>query len=219
MKQYLVVGLGRFGSSVAKTLYDHGENVLALDINESVVQELINSNQIDNAVIVDAADINALKNLGVNNFDVAFVCIGTNIQNSILITMILKELGIPKVIAKALAETHGKVLSKVGADEVVFPESYMGHRVALGEIEPNIVEHIKFSDDHILVEINAPGKFCNKTLENLQLRGKYKMNIIAIKKADGSMEISPMGDNVIEEGDTLIVITDTKTAKELDSLN
>lgn len=219
MKQFLVVGLGRFGSSVAKTLYDHGENVLALDKSEALVQEVINSNQIDNAVIVDATDINALKNLGVSNFDVAFVCIGTNIQNSILITMILKELGIPKVIAKALAETHGKVLAKVGADEVVFPESYMGHRVALSEIEPNIIEHIKFSDDHILVEINAPSKFYNKTLEKLKLRGKYKINIIAIKKADGSMEISPMGDSVVEEGDTLIVITDTHTAKDLESLN
>ncbi len=219
MKQYLVVGLGRFGNSVAKTLYENEESVLAIDKSENIIQEAINNNIIGNAITVDATDITTLKNLGVNNFDVAFVCIGSNIQDSILITLTLKELGIPKVIAKALTETHGKVLSKVGADEVIYPEVYMGKRVAMKEIEPNMVEHIKFSEQYLLVEIKAPKKFYNKTLEVLALRKSYKANIIAIKRENGNMVITPMGETKILSGDTLIVITDTKTAKELEEIN
>lgn len=218
MKQFLVVGLGKFGTSVAKTLFINDESLLALDRNEDRIQEAINNNLIDNGITVDATDMNTLKNLGVNNFDVAFVCIGSSIQDSILITLNLKELGIPKIIAKALTEAHGKVLTKVGADEVIFPEVYMGQRVALKEIEPNILEHIKFSDKHILVEIKAPSKFYEKTLEKLALRRKYNINIIGIKRSDKELEINPMGNTIIHNGDTLIAITDSKTAKELEAL-
>ncbi len=219
MKQYLVVGLGRFGLSIAKTLYENGENVLVMDSEEDLVQEAINNNIIENGVTADATDPVVLRNLGINNFDVAFVCIGTSIEDSTLVTLTLKELGIPKVIAKAMTEPHGRVLSKVGANEVIYPEVYMGKRVALKEIEPNIVEHMKFTDNYILVEIKAPSKFVNKTLLELELRKNYKANIIAIKRENGEMEITPMGDSVIKKGDTLIVITDTKTSKELEALN
>lgn len=218
MKQYLIVGLGRFGSSVAQTLYENGENVLGIDVDEDIMQEAINNDLLENGVSVDATDEMTLKNLGVNNFDVAFVCIGTNIQNSILITLTLKELGIPKIIAKAINIAHGKVLSKIGADEVVYPEIYMGKRMALREIEPNILEHVKFSEDHLLVEIKAPSKFENKTLANLKIRNKYNVNIISIKKPGGEMLMTPGGDSMIEKGDTLILMTDAKTAKELEEL-
>ena len=219
MKQYLVVGLGRFGLSIAKTLYENGESVLVMDSEEELVQEAINNNIIENGVTADATDPVVLKNLGINNFDVAFVCIGTSIEDSTLVTLTLKELGIPKVIAKAMTEPHGRVLAKVGADEVIYPEVYMGKRVALKEIEPNIVEHMKFTDNYILVEIKAPAKFANKTLLELELRKNYKANIIAIKRENGEMEIAPMGDSVIKKGDTLIVITDTQTSKKLEALN
>lgn len=219
MRQYLVVGLGRFGLSIAKTLYENGESVLVMDSEEELVQEAINNNIIENGVTADATDPVVLKNLGINNFDVAFVCIGTSIEDSTLVTLTLKELGIPKVIAKAMTEPHGRVLAKVGADEVIYPEVYMGKRVALKEIEPNIVEHMKFTDNYILVEIKAPAKFANKTLLELELRKNYKANIIAIKRENGEMEITPMGDSVIKKGDTLIVITDTQTSKKLEALN
>ena len=218
MKQYLVVGLGRFGSSIAKTLYENGEQVLAMDNDEEIVQETVNAGIIENGITADASDPVVLKNLGINNFDVAFVCIGTNIQDSIMVTLTLKELGIPKVIAKATTEVHGKLLSKIGADEVIYPEIYMGARVAMKEIEPNIVEHMKFGNDYILAEIAAPEKFINQTLEKLAIRKNYKANIIAIKKKSGEMEITPMGDTVMNNGDTMIVITDTKTAKKLKEL-
>lgn len=219
MKQYVVVGLGRFGLSIAKTLYENGENVLVIDNDEDIIQEAVNSSIIENAITADATDPVVLKNLGINNFDVAFVCIGSNIQDSILVTLTLKELGIPRVLAKAMTEAHGRVLSKIGADEVIYPEVYMGNRIAMKEIEPNIVEHMKFTDNYILVEIKAPVSFFGKNLEKLALRKNYKVNIIAIKKENGEMEITPMGDTVIEKGDTMIVITDTKTSKELEELN
>lgn len=218
MKQYVVIGLGRFGTSVAKTLYESGESVLVIDRDDDKIQDGINNDIMENGISVDATDVNELKNLGIDNFDVAFVCMGTSIQDSILVTLNLKEIGVPKVIAKAVTEAHGKVLSKIGANEVVFPETYMGKRVALKEIEPNIIEHIKFSDNSILVEIRTPAKFVGKTLGQLDLRKMFKLNIIAIKRENGIMEITPMGDTEIRKGDMLIVITDPKTAKELEEI-
>lgn len=218
MKQYLVVGLGRFGSSIVKTLYENGEQVLAIDNDEDIVQETVNTGVLENGITIDATDAVALKNLGINNFDVAFVCIGTNIQDSIMVTLTLKELGIPKVIAKATTDMHGKLLSKIGADEVIYPEIYMGERIAMKEIEPNIVEHMKLGNEYIVAEIKVPEKFINQTLEKLAVRKQYKANIIAIRKENGNMEITPMGDTVMSLGDTMIVITDTKTAKQLKEL-
>lgn len=218
MKQFLVIGLGRFGSSIAETLYKAGENVLAIDSSEDIVQEAINNDLLDNAVEADATDEKSLRDLGINNFDVAFVCIGNNIQASILITLLLKELGIKRVVAKAITKAHGKVLQKIGADEIVFPETFMGVRVANAEMTPNIIEHLKFSDDFLIVEIQAPPSFYKKSLLSIELRKKYRANIVAIRKGNGYEEVSPSAESVVEEGDTLIIVTDAKTARELERL-
>ena len=218
MKQFLVIGLGRFGSSIAETLYKAGENVLAIDFREEIVQEAINNDLLDNVVEADATDEKSLRDLGVNNFDVAFVCIGNNIQASILITLVLKELGVKRVVAKAITKAHGKVLNKIGADEIVFPETFMGKRVAQAEMSQNVIEHLKFSDNFLIIEIQAPPSFYKKTLVELELRKKYKANIIAIKKANGYENVIPEAETLVEEGDTLIVVTDSKTARELESL-
>ena len=218
MKQFLVIGLGRFGSSIAETLYNAGENVLAIEAKEEIVQEAINNDIIDNIVEADASDEKTLRDLGVNNFDVAFVCIGSNIQSSILITLTLKELGVKRVIAKAISTAHGKVLHKIGADEIVYPESFMGVRVAHSEMSPTVIEHLKFSDNFLIVEIHAPESFYNKTLIDIELRKKYKANIIAIRKGNGFEDVSPSADSKVEEGDTLIVVTDARTATELERL-
>ena len=218
MKQFLVIGLGRFGSSVAETLYKAGENVLAIDSREEIVQEAINNDILDNVVEADATDEKSLRDLGVNNFDVAFVCIGSNIQASILITLVLKELGVKRVVAKAITKAHGKVLQKIGADEIVYPETFMGKRVAQAEMSQNVIEHLKLSDNFLIVEIQAPASFYKKTLVEIELRKKYKANIVAIKKANGHEDVSPAADSVIEEGDTLIVVTDSKTARDLERL-
>jgi trk system potassium uptake protein TrkA len=218
MKSYLVIGLGRFGSSIAKTLYDEDVEVLAIDRNEDLVQEAINNNILDNALTLDATDENALKEIGVSNFDVAFVGIGSNIQASILATLNLKELGVKRIIAKAINKNHGKVLKKIGADEVVYPEEYMGRRVAMIAIEPNMIEHMRFSKDFLLVELKAPPSFYNKNLMELGVRNSYNINIVGIKKPNGELNSSPRATSVIEKGDTLLVITNAKTARELENL-
>ncbi len=218
MKQYLVVGLGRFGSSVAETLYKAGESVLAIDVDEDIIQEAVNNDIVDNAVEVDATDEKSLIDLGVNNFDVAIVAIGSNIQASILITLTLKEMGIKRVVCKAITNAHGKVLKKIGADEIVFPETYMGKRVALQEMEPEIIEHLKFSEDFLIVEVKAPHSFVGKSLIGLDIRKTYRANIIAIRRENGENEVSPSADSIINKGDTLVVVTDAKTAKELEAL-
>lgn len=218
MKQYLVIGLGRFGSSIAETLYNADAKVLAIDCDEDLVQEAINNDIVENAVTLDATDEKSLEDLGINNFDVAFVCIGTNIQSSILITLTLKDLGIKKVICKAINKQHGKVLEKIGADEIVYPETYMGRRVALNTMDPNLIEHMKFSDEFIIIEIKSPKTFVGKTLVDLGMRNQYKANIIAIKTVRGETLVTPPADTVINDGDMLIISTDSKTIELLEKL-
>ncbi len=216
-KQYLVVGLGRFGTSVAKTLYEADADVVAIDADEDLVQEAINNNIVDNAVALDATDEKSLNSIG-SDFDVAFVCIGSNQQASIIITLILKEMGIKNIIAKAVTKTHGKVLEKIGANKVIYPEEYMGKRVALLAMEPNMIEHLRFSQDFLLLEVKAPSVFWGKSLMELGVRNKYKVNVVGIKKKSGILNASPQADTIIEKEDVLLVITDSKTANQLESL-
>jgi trk system potassium uptake protein TrkA len=218
MKQYLVVGLGRFGSSIAKTLYEADEDVLAIDMDEDIVQDAINNDIVDNAVALDATDEKAMAQLGVEHFDVAFVCMGSNIQASIIITLLLKEMGIPKLICKAIKKSHGKVLRKIGADEVIYPEEYMGRRIALAAMEPNVIEHIRFSKDFLLVEIKAPAIFENKSLLELNIRNNYNVNVVGVKREDGTLNANPTANTVVRSGDVLIVVTDAKTAHTLENL-
>ncbi|MCJ8342116.1 MAG: TrkA family potassium uptake protein [Cetobacterium sp.] len=217
MKQYLVVGLGRFGASVAKTLYGSNEEVLAMDIDEDVVQEAINNNIVENALVLDATDETHLKGIGVEEFDIAFVCIGA-IEPSIMVTLNLKEMGVKKIIVKAISKRHGKVLEKIGATQVIYPEEYMGRRVAMLAMEPNMIEHLRFSQDFLLVEIKAPSLFWGKDLVELDVRKKYNVNIVGIKKEDQSFSPNPSADTIIEQGDVLLVITDSKTADYLENL-
>jgi len=154
MKQYLVIGLGRFGTGVAKTLYEAEKNVLAIDIDEDNVQDKIDTNIIKNAVIGDPSDEKVLKDIGAENFDVAFICMG-DIEASVMIALNLKELGIKTIIAKAINKKHGKILTKVGATEIVYPEEHMGKRIAELTIDTDVKERLKFSDNFVLVEVKA----------------------------------------------------------------
>ena len=129
MKQYLVIGLGRFGRSVAKTLYESNQEVMAVDVSEDLVQDMINDYKVENAMVLDGTDLTSLQEIGAQNFDTAFVCM-RNLESSILTTLNLRELGISKIIAKAGSREHGKVLEKIGASKIVYPEEYMGRRIA-----------------------------------------------------------------------------------------
>ena len=217
MKQYLVIGLGRFGTSVAKTLYEAGENILGIDVSEELVQDRINNNILKNAIIGDASDGKILKDIGAENFDVAFVCIG-DIEASVMIALNLKELGIKTIIAKAINKKHGKVLTKIGATEIVYPEEHMGKRIAELTMNTDIIEHLKFTDNFVLVEVKAPSIFWNNSLIKLDVRNKYNINIVGIKKAKGEFLPNPTANVIIEEGDILVIITDKKTVESFNKL-
>jgi len=217
MKQYLVIGLGRFGTSVAKTLYEAEKNVLAIDVDEDNVQNKIDTNIIKNAVIGDPSDEKVLKDIGAENFDVAFICMG-DIEASVMIALNLKELGIKSIIAKAINKKHGKVLTKIGATEIVYPEEHMGKRIAELTMNTDIIEHLKFTDNFVLVEVKAPSIFWNNSLIKLDVRNKYNINIVGIKKSKGEFLPNPTANVVIEEGDVLVIITDKKTVESFNKL-
>ncbi len=202
-KQFAIIGMGRFGSSVAKTLYNLGYEVLAIDASEARTQEVINF--VTHAVQSDSTDEDALRALGVRNFDVVVVAIGQDIQSSILTTLILKEIGVGTLIVKAQNELHGKVLQRIGADKVIFPERDMGQRVAHNLISPNILDHIELSDDYSIVEIKASRHMVGKNLRQLDVRAKHGCNIMGIKSG-GVMNIAPQAQDVIQENDILVVV-------------
>ncbi|MGI6424409.1 MAG: potassium channel family protein [Tepidanaerobacteraceae bacterium] len=215
MKQFIVIGLGRFGSSIAKTLYNLGYDVLGIDNNEEIVQNIASS--ITHSVQADATDENTLKALGVRNFDVAIVSIGDDIQASILVTLILKEMGIKYVVGKAQNELHGKVLYKIGADRVIFPERDMGIRVAHNLVSSNILDYIELSPDFSIVEVNAIPEWINKTLRQLNMRTKYGLNVMAIKRNNEVM-ISPHADDMILENDILVVVGQKQDIEKLEKI-
>ena len=212
MKQFIVLGLGRFGSAVATTLVELGHEVLGVDNDEERVDAL--KDKITQAVQADITEEKVLKELGVKNFDAAIVSIATDLEASILVTMMLKEMGLKYIIAKAQSALHGKVLEKIGVDKIVFPERDMGRRIARSLIIPNIKDYIELEPDYSVIEIEALPEFLDKTLSELDLRNKYGINILAIKR-DNSFNISPQAKDVIKKGDFLIVIGETKKITEL----
>ena len=202
-KQFAVIGMGRFGSSVAKSLYNLGYEVLAVDLSEQRTQEM--AGMVTHAVQADSTDEEALRALGVRNFDVVVVAIGQDIQASILTSLILKEMGVPMLVVKAQNELHGKVLKKIGADKVVFPERDMGVRVAHNLISPNIIDLIELSDEYSIVEMAASRAIIGKNLRQLDVRAKYGCNVMAIKSG-ARMNIAPHAEDTISENDILVVV-------------
>jgi len=203
-KQFAVIGLGRFGSSVAAALAKLGYEVLAVDANEERVQEM--ADVVTQAIAADTTDEEALRAIGVRNFDVAVVAIGQDIQSSILTTLILKELGVPYIVAKAQNELHGKVLGKIGADKVVYPERDMGLRVAHHLISPNILDHIELTPEYSIVEMQVSSEMAGKTLRELDIRAKYHCNVLAVKRENGEMNITPRADEPLLLTDVLVIV-------------
>ncbi|AST07700.1 potassium transporter Trk [Anoxybacillus flavithermus] len=202
-KEFAVIGLGRFGGSVCRTLSEQGMEVLAIDMNEDKVNEY--ASIASQAVVADSTDENVLKSLGIRNFDHVIVAIGDNIQASILTTLILKELGVEKITVKATNDYHEKVLKKIGADHIVHPERDMGERIANNMISNNVLDYLELSDRHSIVEIVANERLHGHSLLELDIRAKYGINIVAIKR-NNDIIVSPLASEVIYEGDILIVI-------------
>ena len=211
-KQFVVIGLGRFGYSIAKTLHSLDYDVLAIDRSEDIVQQI--SDEVTHAVQLDATDENALKSLGVRNFDVAIVAIGEDIEASIMVTLLLKELGVKYIMAKAQNEKHEKVLQKIGADRVILPEKEMGIRIANNLSTTNILDYIELSPDYSIMEVKALKEWENKTLKELRLRSTYGINIVAIKRGE-DVRISPLAEDIIMEDDIIITIGTQKTFNKL----
>lgn len=210
LKQYVVIGLGRFGISIAKTLYSLGNEVLAIDINEDIVQEI--SQEVTHAVQADSTDESVLKALGLRNFDVAVITIGADIKASIMATLLVKEFGVKFVVAKAHDEIHAKVLYRIGADRVVFPERDMGIRVAHNLCSSSILDYIELSPDYSIMEVTAINKWIGKSLKDLNIRSKFGINVMAIKRGK-DINISPQADEYIQKGDVLVVIGGTANLK------
>ena len=212
-KQFAVIGLGRFGTSVAKTLTALGHEVLALDKNEHAVHDIMN--EVTQAVQADAREEETLRALGVRNLDVAVVAIGDDLEANILITVMLKEIGIPYVVAKAQTAQHGKVLEKIGADKIVYPEKDMGIRLANNLIRTNVMDFIELSLDYSIFEIIAPSKFVNKSIGELNLRAVYKINVVAIKRGIDQIVIAPGANAVVEEKDIMVIVCNKKALSKL----
>lgn len=202
-KEYAVIGLGRFGGSICRALSEEGLEVMAIDVDEDKVNEY--ANVASHAVMGDTTDESVLKSLGIRNFDHVIVAIGDNIQASILTTLILKELGVKDITVKATNDYHEKVLSKIGANRIVHPERDMGRRIAHKIISNNVLDYLELSDEHSIVEIVANDRINGKTIIDLDIRAKYGINIVAIKR-NKDIIVSPLAIERIQKNDILIVI-------------
>ena len=211
---YLVFGLGRFGSSLARSLCEQGQQVLAVDSSEEQVQSI--APYVTEAVQLDATDEAALATLEVSSFDGAVVSIGENVRDSVLICVLLKEMGIPHLIAKANDELHAKVLLKIGVDRVVFPERDMGERVARSIVTPGVLDLMQLDDDCQIVEILLPEKWANNTLVGLNIRRRYGISVLAIHR-DGGYIVSPSADLQLQKDDTLLVLGRTEDIENLNA--
>lgn len=213
MRQFVVIGLGRFGSSVARTLHEMGYEVLGVDRHPDKIQGA--AAYLTHVVQADATDEEVLKNLGIRNFDCAIVSIGEDIQASILVTLLLKEMGIKYVVAKALNDLHAKVLSKIGADRIVFPEREMGARIAHNLVSSHILDYIQLSPEHNIVEVEATPEWNGKTLRQLNLRSRFGVNVLAIKRGK-QVRVSPTAEEVVLAGDVLVVIGEADNLRLLE---
>ena len=203
MKQVAVIGLGRFGSSVARTLVASGCEVLGVDVDEARVKAI--ADEITDAVRANAVEEEALRLLGLRNFEVVVVAIGHEMEASILVTVLLKEMGVQKIVAKAQDELHGRVLQKVGADIVVFPERDMGIRLAHTLISRNVIDEIQLSTDYSIFELIAPPRFLGRSLKEMELRQRFGLTILAIRRKD-RIVVSPDAGQTLEEGDVLVAL-------------
>ena len=205
MKSFLVIGLGRFGTAVARELSALGQEVLALDVDAENVQHI--ADDVTQAIQGDAQEEAVLRSVGARNFDCCVVAVGSDMEASILITVMLKEMGAKYVVAKAMSPVHARVLERVGADRVVLPESEMGQRLAQRLARTNVVDFIGVSDDFSILEIHPPKSWIGHSLGQLNVRARYLINVLAIRHAEGGhVHVSPSPEQVIENGDILIVI-------------
>lgn len=201
--QFAIIGLGRFGANLAHEFIRQGYEVLGIDINEEMIEDL--RNVITHGVAADATDKQTLQAIGIHNFDCAIVAIGDDVQANIMASILLKELGVKWIVAKAVTLQHGRVLEKIGVDRVIYPERDMAIRVVNQLVSPNLLDYIELSDDYTIAEISVPEKISGKSIRTLNTRALYGCSIVAINKED-EVIIAPLADDVLLTGDIMVVI-------------
>lgn len=212
MKSILLIGLGNFGIQIAKQVKELGHETMAVDDNEERVNMALP--YVTNALIGDSTNAKFLESLGVNNYDVCIVTIGNDFQNSLETTSLLKELGAKLVIARANRDVQEKFLLRNGADEVVNPEKQIAKWTAIRYTSDHILDYIKLDDSHAIFEVQIPAAWMGKTIRELDVRQKYGINIMGIKE-NGEMNLSVSPDNVLREGQTLLVLGEHKTMQKV----
>jgi trk system potassium uptake protein TrkA len=220
-RTFAVIGLGRFGSAMASTLVELGQDVIGIDNSDERVQQM--ADLVSQAVQLDATDERALRSAGVPDVDVAVISIGENIEASLLVVMQVKDLGVPTIIAKAVTPLHGRILERLGVDRVIYPERDMAIRVAHSLVVPNVTDYIELSKDFSIVELPAPAEWVGKTLKELAIRPRFGLTLIAIKRkshtGDGEItNVAPTADDRILDNDLLALLGDNDRLAQLDRL-
>ena len=220
-RSFAVIGLGRFGSAMATTLAESGHEVIGVDGSEDRVRGM--ADVLPLAVQLDATDEKALLSAGIQDVDVAVVSIGENIESSLLVVMQLHELGIQAIVAKAVTPLHGRILEKLGVTRVIFPEREMAIRIAHSLVMPNVIDYIELSRDFSIVEVPAPEIFVGRSLKQLELRPKYGLTLIAIKRRSAPRgaevtNVAPSAEETIEVGDVLSLLGSNERLAALDAM-
>lgn len=212
MKSIIVFGCGRFGATVATTLTELGHEVLAVDYDFENVQNI--SDKVTTAVQCDILDENSVKELGLSNFDIAVVAIGSNLEAAIIAVILSKEAGIDHIVAKAMSIRKGEILKKIGADKIIYPERDMGYRLAHSLDSSNILDFIQLSSEYSIIEIKVLEAWIGKTIKELNFRYEYKASILGIER-DGDIGIIPGADEVLKKDDVLIVLGQDDEIKKI----
>lgn len=213
-RQFAVIGLGRFGRAVCMSLHHLGYEVLGVDTDERRVAQVLTDELASHAIQLDSTEPSALREAGLFEFDTVIVAIGNFVQESIVTTLNLKEGGVPHVVAKASSEIHGKLLKRVGADHVVYPEHEMGCVLARSLTKPSVLDRFELDPDNSIVEVMVPAEFDGKTIVELDLRQRYGLNVLALCRGE-KFEINPSPVTRLQKGALLVVIGPNKGIDQL----
>lgn len=217
MKRFAVIGLGNFGFYAAKALFEDGSEVIALDSDKGRVQAI--DPYATEAIVMDATDKEAINSLGLEAMDGVIVSTGTNISTSILICLYLYEMGVKKILAKALDDDHAKILKRVGATEIIHPERDSALRISRNLSRPNVLDFIPLAEDYDLVQLDPPKDFIGKSLKELNLRAKHHIHIIAVKElVPDNFVLAPAADFIIKDSDILVMLGKTQDIKKIKAL-
>lgn len=212
MKSILIIGLGRFGRHLATKFVELGDEIMVVDKDEDAVQSVMGS--VAYAQVGDCTNEDTLMSLGVNNFDICFVCIGNDFQSSLEITSLLKEMGASYVVSKAGRDIHAKFLLKNGADEIIYPEKDMALKTAVKFSSNHLVDYFEISEDVAIYEIFVPESWIGKTVAALNVRSKYGINILAVRDRSGELNSNPGPDYVFGEDERMIVLSTQANVKK-----